>query len=409
MNMSKSLLSLSFGTLAVFAAAAAAQTGRDFYKGKTVTYIVATTAGGGYDAYGRLVADFMQKHLPGSTFVVRNMPGAGHLIGANAIYHSKPDGLTIGTFNTGLIYNQLINLQGVKFDLKKMSWIGKAASDPRIFVISAKSPIKSFQDLRESKQVVNFATSGVGSASFVETKILSDALNLPIKIIPGFSGAEDMMAMRRDEITGIIGSRSSFEDFVKNGYARYIAQIGGSEKDVPQLSALVKDPDGKALVALIQSQGDLGRLTAGPPGIPEDRLEALRTAYRSALEDKELRARAAKFGRPLDPAVGEDVAKMVREALDQTPKMVALLAAALEAKAPTVKAVGPLIEVNNKGREIVFAGPDGGKVKSEPSGSRTKITIAGKASKRNNLKVGMNCEINYKPGGDNEPTTIDCK
>lgn len=411
MGMSKSLLSLSLGTLAALAltAPAAAQSGRDFYKGKTVTYIVATTAGGGYDAYGRLVADFMQKHLPGSTFVVRNMPGAGHLIGANAIYHSKPDGLTMGTFNTGLIYNQLIGLEGVRFDLKKMSWIGKAASDPRIFVISSKSPIKSFKDLRESKQVVNFATSGVGSASFVETKILSEALNLPIKIIPGFSGAEDMMAMRRDEITGIIGSRSSFEDFVKNGYARYIAQIGGKETDVPQLSSLISDPDGKALVALIQSQGDLGRLTAAPPGIPADRLEALRTAYGNALEDKELQARAAKLGRPVDPAVGEEVAKMVREALDQTPKMVALLAAALKVEAPMLKAAGPLIEVSNKGREIVFAGPDGKNVTSKPSGSRTKITIAGKAAKRNKLKVGMNCEINYKSGGENEPTTIDCK
>ena len=112
-----------------------AQTGADFYKGKTVTYIVATAPGGGYDLYGRLVAEYMQKYLPGSTFVVKNMPGAGHLIGTNTIYASKPDGLTIGTFNTGLIYNQLIGLDGVKFDLNKMSWIGKAASDPRVFTM----------------------------------------------------------------------------------------------------------------------------------------------------------------------------------------------------------------------------------------------------------------------------------
>src|SRR3970040_324212 len=107
MSASKTILSL---VLAVFAAPAAAQTGADFYKGKTVTYIVATAAGGGYDAYGRLVSEFMQKHLPGSTFVVRNLPGAGHVIGTNAIYNARPDGLTIGTFNTGLLYNQLIGL-----------------------------------------------------------------------------------------------------------------------------------------------------------------------------------------------------------------------------------------------------------------------------------------------------------
>lgn len=410
MSVTRRFLPLTCGVTAVLAVsgATAAQDGSSFYKGKTVNYIVATAAGGGYDAYGRLVAEYMQKYLPGSTFVVRNMPGAGHIIGANAIYNAKPDGLTVGTFNTGLIYNQLVGREEIKFDLNKMSWVGKAASDPRIFVIDGKSPIKSFKDLQTSKQIVNFASSGIGSASYVETKILADALKLPIKIIPGYSGTEDMMAMRRNEITGIIGSRSSFEDFVKNGYGRYIAQIGGKEKDVPQLSSLVSDADSKSLVALIQSQGDISRLTAGPPGIPAERLEALRTAYKKAMNDKDLQARAVKMGRPVEPAVGEEVAKMVREALNQTPKTTALLAAALDVETPLLKAVGALLDVENGGRVIVFTGPDGKKVKAEPSGSRTKITIAGQDAKRTDLKAGMNCEISYKAGGDNEPITIAC-
>lgn len=340
----------------------------DFYKGKTVTYIVATSAGGGYDSYGRLVADFMQKYLPGSTFVVKNMPGAGHLIGANAIYASKPDGLTIGTFNTGLIYSQMIGREGVKFDLTRMSWIGKAASEPRAFVISAKSPIKSYKDLQESKQTVNFAAAGVGSASYVETTILIDALKLPVKMIAGYSGNEDMMAMRRGEVVGIIGSRSSFEEFVKNGYGRFIAQIGGKDKDVPQFSSLVTSPDGKALVALIESQGEIARLTAGPPNIPKDRLEALRTAYKKALEDKDLQARAEKLGRPLDPGYGDDVLNQIKAALNQSPETIALLARTMDVKQPALKAVGPLLEVRDKGREIVFKGPEGGNVVSKPSG-----------------------------------------
>src|SRR5690242_21888590 len=121
-------LSLVAAGTALAALPALAQDGVDFYKGKTVTYIVATAPGGGYDLYGRLVAEYMQKYLPGSTFVVKNVPGAGHLIGANTIYASKADGLTLGTFNTGLIYNQLIGREGVRFDLTKMAWIGKAAS-----------------------------------------------------------------------------------------------------------------------------------------------------------------------------------------------------------------------------------------------------------------------------------------
>ena len=139
---------------ALVATAAEAQTGAEFFKGKTVTYIVATAPGGGYDTYGRLITEYMQRYLPGSTFIVKNVPGAGHIVGANTIYASKPDGLTIGTFNTGLIYNQLINADGVKFDLTKMSWVGKAASEPRIFLAGAQSPIKSFQD------IVDFENAG---------------------------------------------------------------------------------------------------------------------------------------------------------------------------------------------------------------------------------------------------------
>ena len=246
-----------------------AQGGAEFFKGKTVTYIVATAPGGGYDAYGRLVAEYMQKYLPGSTFVVKNMPGAGHVIGANAIYAAKPDGLTIGSFNTGLIYNQLIGLEGVRFDLTKMSWIGKAASDPRVITCAEHSPIKTFEDLRASKEPVKFATAGIGSASYVETVMLTNALRLPAKVLTGYNGNQDQLAMRRKEVDCTVASRSTYEQFVDNKYGRFVAQVGGADKDVPQLAPLVTDPTGKQLIALIQSQTDIVRFTAGPPGHPK--------------------------------------------------------------------------------------------------------------------------------------------
>src|SRR5215213_5019291 len=174
-GMSRKRLSLGAGVVvaAVLAAGAAqAQSGADFYKGKTVNYIVSTAAGGGYDLYGRLVAEYMQKYLPGSTFVVKNVPGAGHMIGANTIYASKPDGLTIGTFVTGLIYNQLIQADGVRFDLTKMSWVGKAASEPRVIVIAAQTPINTFDELLKQKETLKFASSGIGSSSYVEVTSL---------------------------------------------------------------------------------------------------------------------------------------------------------------------------------------------------------------------------------------------
>jgi tripartite-type tricarboxylate transporter receptor subunit TctC len=323
-------LSLAGVALCALSAPAFAQDGAAFFKGKTVTYIVATAPGGGYDTYGRLVADFMQKHLPGSTFVVRNMPGAGHLVGTNAINASKPDGLTIGTFNTGLIYNQLINADGVRFDLSKMSWIGKAASESRVVAIASQSPIKTWQDFVALTAPVNFAVAGPGSASYVETIMLANVLKLPVRVQTGYNGTDDQLAMRRGEIVGSIASRSSYDQFVRNGYGRLIAQIGGNDKNLPQLSEVVTDPKAKELLALIESTGEIARLTAGPPAIPAPQLNALRAAYKQAMEDKELIARAEKIGLPVEPLYGDDITKMINAALKQSPDTIALLKESME-------------------------------------------------------------------------------
>jgi tripartite-type tricarboxylate transporter receptor subunit TctC len=401
-------LSLGAGMAAaamLTAGAAQAQTGADFYKGKTVTYIVSTAPGGGYDTYGRLIAEYMQRNLPGSTFVVKNVPGAGHMIGANTIFASRADGLTIGTFNTGLIYNQLIGAEGVKFDLTKMSWIGKAASEPRVFVVGSQSTIKTFDDLRNQKEPVNFATSGIGSSNYVEINSLTNILKLPVKVLTGYNGNDDQLAMRRGETAGGMGSRSSFEQFVKNGYGRFIAQIGGKQKDVPQLRAAIKDPDALTFVALIESQGEIARLTAGPPGIPADRLAALRDAYKKALEDKELQAKAEKLGLPVDPAYGDDVLKLVKEALNQKPEVIAVVKNALEAKDETPPTKGTIAEWDGRAKMKLKAS-DGKMVDAGVSGSRTEITIAGQKADREKLKVGMTCEVVGPAGG--EATKVAC-
>ncbi len=318
--------------LGCWAGAASAQEGAEFFNGKTVNYIVATDPGGGYDTNGRLVAEFMQKHLPGSTFVVQNMPGAGHLIGTNYIYASEPDGLTFGTFNTGLIYSQLAGKEGIKFDLTKMSWIGKVASDPRVIVVSKQSGIESFDQLKSLKEPIKFAAAGVGSASTIEATMLINTLHLPIQVITGYNGDEDQLAMRRGEVQGIVGSRSTFQQFVDEGHGKFIAQIGGSETDVPQLSSMVDSEEGKKAIALVESQSNISRLTAGPAGIPEDRLAALREAYRAATSDSEFLKKAESLGLPVDPLVGDEVGAAVAKAMDQTPEMVAFLKEALEKK-----------------------------------------------------------------------------
>jgi tripartite-type tricarboxylate transporter receptor subunit TctC len=316
--------------LVMLAGSAAAQEGPDFFKGKTVNYIVATAPGGGYDTNGRLVAQFMQKHLPGSTFVVQNMPGAGHLIGANFIYASDPDGLTFGTFNTGLIYGQLAGNPGIKFDLAQMSWIGKVSSDPRVIVVSKDSGINSYEDLANLKEPVKFASAGVGSASTIETTMLVKALGLKIQVVSGYNGSDDQLAMRRGEVQGIIGSRSTFQPFVDAGNGKLIAQIGGSETDIPQLASLVKGDDAKRVIALVESQSDISRLTAGPADIPADRLKTLRDAYAAATSDPEFLAKAKEIGVPVDPKIGDDVGGLVKGAMNQTPEVVDFLKQSLK-------------------------------------------------------------------------------
>ncbi len=332
MNFNKilTLSTMSVGLCLVAGAAHAQVQASGYYSGKTVTYIVATAPGGNYDSYGRLIAEYMQRHLKGSTFIVKNMPGAGHLIGANAIYASKPDGLTVGTFNTGLIYTQIAGHKGIRFDLKNMAWIGKAATDPRVVVVASQSSVQTFDDIVSSKDILNFATSGPGGANYVEILGLAATMKLPLKMLSGYNGTDDQLAMRRGEITGTIASRSSFDQVIKNGYGRYISQFGGLEKDLPQMITLVKGDDARRLVELITVQGDIARLTAAPPGTPAPQLNELRAAYKMALEDDELRARAKKSEMPIEPLYGDDVAKAVATSLQQPPRVVELLREAFE-------------------------------------------------------------------------------
>src|SRR5688572_10673908 len=155
-------LAIAVALLFVPASVVAAPAATEMFRGKTITYIVSTTAGGGYDTYGRMIARYMPKYLPGARIIVRNVPGAGNIIGANAIYTARPDGLTIGMFNTGLIYNQLMGLPGIQFDLNKFSWIGKASDEIRVMVISTKSGYKTVDDMLKVRTPVKFAAAGVG-------------------------------------------------------------------------------------------------------------------------------------------------------------------------------------------------------------------------------------------------------
>ena len=331
--MSRILVAFAVALLVRAPLAQAAESAAEFFKGKTITYIVATSPGGGYDTYGRLVARYMNKYLPDSKIIIRNIPGAGHVIGANTIYAARPDGLTIGTFNTGLIYLQLLHESGVQFDLAKMSWIGKAASDTRVLVLSKKSGVTKVQDLLDtSRPPIKLFAAGVGSAGYIDTRLAISAIHLNVQLIPGYNGSEGTMSMLRGETQGTIGSQSSYTQFVDDGNGIYALAAGGTAGGkIPQAEQFAKDDNARRLLKMIAAQSDVARLTAGPPGIPADRLELLRKVFMQALADPRLLADAKKMDVPIAPATGEHVQQVIADALRQSPQNLQLLVQAVKA------------------------------------------------------------------------------
>ncbi|MBT8437316.1 MAG: hypothetical protein HKN77_06625 [Woeseiaceae bacterium] len=304
--------------------------GGNFYAGKTISYIVSTDPGGGYDTYARMIGSYLQKYIGADNVIIRNLPGAGHMVGANTLWRSRPDGLTIGTFNAGLVYGQLLGKDGVQFDLRKFEWVGKAAGEPRSIVVSNECSIQSMAELMAATEPVKFGTAGLGSASYSDTMLLADALNLKLITVPGFEGTEGEMSMMRGEICAILGSTSSHQAFVDSGYGHFIVSIGGSIDGVPNAMDLAESERARSLILIIDALAQLGRITAAPPGTPVDRVNALRAAYRQSLEDPALLDEAHRMARPIEPAIGDDVSQLVKAALDQTPETIEMIKKAID-------------------------------------------------------------------------------
>jgi tripartite-type tricarboxylate transporter receptor subunit TctC len=331
------LATVMIGALSLaFAGRAAAQASEaDFFRGKTITYIVATAGGGGYDTYGRLLVRSMSKYMPGTRILVKNVPGAGNIIGANTIYAARPDGLTFGIFNTGLIYSQMVGLEGVRFDLGKMSWVGKLADEGRTLVLSKKSGLNSIQDLLATKETIRLASSGIGSASDIEMRMLQKMMGLNVRLITNIEGGETQLSMMRGEVAGVLEAASSNYAFVHQGQGKYVLSIAGGHSHltgVPQARDFVTNAEHLRLLTLVETIAELGRPTAGPPGIPPARLNYLRDIYMKAANDPELRAQAVAVNIPVQPLRGDVVAGKIGAVLRQPPNVLALLKQAAAGK-----------------------------------------------------------------------------
>jgi len=305
-----------------------------FYEKKVIKIIVTTKPGGGYDFYARLLAKFMQKHLPGSTFIVKNIPGAGHIIGTNAIYHSKPDGLTFGTFNRATGITQIAGLKGVKFDITKMSWLGSPSSEIFGFIVH-----DSFKDIDGVLKADNIriGTGGYGDLTYITTLLFYGMLGKSnYSINTGYAGSEIALAILRREVDANFGSFDSRKVMVENGYGRFVMFIGKRKppgyENVPFIQDVIKDKKHKPLIDLLTGINMVGRPFAGPPGIPQDRLKILRDAFKKSLEDPELLKQAKKADKPIDFTHAEECEAWAKGLLELPPGVVNNIKKAFETK-----------------------------------------------------------------------------
>ncbi len=390
-----------------FSGTAQAATGADYFKGRTLTWIVGSAPGGGHDFFARLLSRHMSKTIPGIKIAVRNRPGAGHIIAANLIYAAKPNGLMIGSFSTGLVYTQIQKRKGIRFDLAKMTWIGKAQSDWRVMSVAHNSEYQTIQDVMNSKRQVKFSASGLGAGSYNDAFMMGNSYKINHRIIVGYSGSQAPLGLLRKETDILMGGMSSGMGYARAGQTKIILQFGKVLKGVPDARDLAKTPTQKALSTMMENQGKLARITAGPPGIPADRVAALREGYRKAVTSKQLISEAKRAKREVDPLIGDDVRKAIVAILNQPPEILAMLSKLSKQKVALVKHTGPVSKIKRKGRRvwIMYKGKE---VKTSISGSRTKVTVNGKKAKRKKIKLGMTCTFTYpRPGA--ESAKVDCK
>src|SRR6476619_2092708 len=275
-----------------------AQTPTDFFKGRTVDLYIGYSVGGGYDVYARMIARHMGKHIPGNpTVTPKNMEGAGSLRLANWLYNVAPkDGTVLGTIGRGTGFDPLLGHKAAQFDGTKFNWIGSANNEVSVCVSWNKpGNVSKFEELYTKQLTVG----GTGAAADTDQfpRILNNVLATKMKIVTGYPGGNDVnLALERGEVDGRCGwSWSSVEstrsNWVKEKKINILVQLALQKHadlpNVPLVTELAKNEKQKQILTLIFARQALGRPYLAPPGIPADRVAALRKAFTDTMKDKE--------------------------------------------------------------------------------------------------------------------------
>ena len=271
-----------------------------YYEGKVLTIMVGFSPGGGYDRLSRLLAKHLPRFIPGKPAVlVQNLPGAGSMITANQLYNlTKPDGLTIGTFNRGLPFAQLLKAEGVKFDLRKYSWVGSAAVETTTLALRADLPFKTVDDVIKAKEPVMIGSAGGASDSNTQfILLLKEFLNANMKIINYPASAEVMLAMERKEVDGRGASFSSVKPYIDRNVVRCWIRGRFSEPGIENLPVdedLATSKVGKTIMSMRSAADGVGRPYVAPPGTPVHIMNILRDAFARVVKDAEFKTDAKR-------------------------------------------------------------------------------------------------------------------
>jgi len=415
---------IALGACAVLAStvlgfSAKAQTAdADFYRGKTVTLVVGYPPGGGYDAYARIVANNLGKHIPGNpSVIVQNMPGAASIRSTNYLYtHAPKDGTVVAMFASSAVFAPIFGNTAAQYKVEDFTWLVNFNQETGTCAVWHTSGIRTIQDVLTQQAIFGgSAPAGLGSEY---ARSMNAVLGTRIRIIYGYAGATSiLLAMERGEVQGGCGfPLASLESVRREDYeaGRLIPIVQFALKSpvlksVPHIMEFARTEEDKEVFNLLYNRDVLGRPIAAPPGIPAKRTQTLRRAFQDLLKDDEFLKAAEKQSIALSPQSGEEVEKFVRDIASYSPQVIEKARAAI--------AIGGIENVQLKSFDGIVAQISAGAMAIKDatgktirvliSDQETAVVLGGQKSEIAAVKVDMRCSLRYL--GENDlAKTIAC-
>jgi tripartite-type tricarboxylate transporter receptor subunit TctC len=337
------LITLTCTTAAPATGAASVE---DFYKGKNITLLIGYGPGASYDSYSRLVARHLGSHIPGKPSIVpQNKPGSGSLVATNYLYNVAPkDGSVIATVGQSVYLMQLLEQPGIKFDARKLNWIGRMTDVNSLVVSWHKSKAKTIKDLQTVSAPI--AVGGTLSGSTLFISFMNKLNGTKFQPIKGYGSAAAVLAMERGEVDGTasitsIQLKGEHPDWIKNRTVNVLVQVALQKDpafpDVPLLTDLARNETDRKIYQALSSTNAIGRAMTAPPDIPADRLAALRAAFDAMVKSDKFMAEANKIKHVINAMSGADLQDVVLKGGDLTPENIALMKQVVEIKLPSRK------------------------------------------------------------------------